>query len=118
MSRGVGQDQQLTIPSLASATMKKSKTNLKPFQLKSHMWLFINALIENPSFDSQTKETLTLKSSAFGSKCELSEEFIKKVSKTSIIDNVLSLARFKQEQALKKTDGSKRSRYVNVVLKI
>ncbi|TXT08989.1 hypothetical protein VHUM_02463 [Vanrija humicola] len=95
---------------LASTTMKKSKTNLKPFQLKSHMWLFINALIENPSFDSQTKETLTLKSSAFGSKCELSEDFIKKVSKTSIIDNVLSFARFKQEQALKKTDGSKRSR--------
>jgi hypothetical protein len=35
-------------------------------------------LVENPTFDSQTKETLTLKSSAFGSKCELSDEFIKK----------------------------------------
>jgi DNA topoisomerase-2 len=42
------------------------------------MWIFVNALIENPSFDSQTKETLTLKASAFGSKCDLSEEFVKK----------------------------------------
>lgn len=42
------------------------------------MWIFVNALIENPAFDSQTKETLTLKSSAFGSKCELSEDFVKK----------------------------------------
>lgn len=42
------------------------------------MWVFVNALVENPAFDSQTKECLTLKSSAFGSKCELSEEFIKK----------------------------------------
>jgi DNA topoisomerase-2 len=42
------------------------------------MWIFVNASIENPTFDSQTKECLTLKSSAFGSKCELSEDFIKK----------------------------------------
>ena len=42
------------------------------------MWIFVNALIENPAFDSQTKEALTLKSSAFGSKCDLSEDFVKK----------------------------------------
>jgi DNA gyrase/topoisomerase IV subunit B len=42
------------------------------------MWIFVNALVENPAFDSQTKECLTLRSSAFGSKCDLSEEFVKK----------------------------------------
>lgn len=42
------------------------------------MWIFVNALVENPAFDSQTKETLTLKASAFGSKCDLSEDFVKK----------------------------------------
>jgi DNA topoisomerase-2 len=45
---------------------------LKPFQIKGHLWIFVNALIENPAFDSQTKETLTLKGSLFGSKCDLS----------------------------------------------
>lgn len=85
------------------------------------MWLFVNALVENPSFDSQTKETLTLKASAFGSKVDLSEEFIKKgetshenelivVIKSGIVENVLSWARFKQDQMLKKTDGAKRHR--------
>jgi DNA gyrase/topoisomerase IV subunit B len=43
-------------------------------------------LIENPAFDSQTKETLTLKQSAFGSKCEISDSFIKKVLQCGIID--------------------------------
>lgn len=58
---------------------KKHKgITVKPFQVKAYMWIFINAMIENPAFDSQTKETLTLKSSAFGSKCDLKEEFIKK----------------------------------------
>jgi DNA topoisomerase II len=42
------------------------------------MWIFVNALIENPTFDSQTKETMTLLTSKFGSKPTLSEEFMKK----------------------------------------
>jgi DNA topoisomerase-2 len=58
--------------------LKKDKNlNVKPFQIKSHLWIFVNALIENPAFDSQTKETLTLKQSLFGSVCTLSEKFIK-----------------------------------------
>lgn len=58
---------------------KKNKAApVKPFQVKNHMWIFVNALVENPAFDSQTKDTLTLKSSAFGSKCELSDDFVKK----------------------------------------
>lgn len=96
--------------SIDQVKKKNKAAPVKPFQIKSHMWIFVTALIENPTFDSQTKETLTLKSTAFGSKCELSEDFVKKVSKSGIIDNVLSWAKFKQDQMLKKTDGSKRSR--------
>jgi DNA topoisomerase-2 len=61
------------------AIKKKNKNvTVKPFQIKNHMWIFVNALIVNPTFDSQTKETLTLVKSAFGSKCELKEDFVKK----------------------------------------
>ncbi|KAG6373110.1 DNA topoisomerase II [Boletus reticuloceps] len=60
--------------------------------------------------ESYTKETLTLTVSKFGSKPVLSEEFMKKVLKSSIIDNVLNWARFKADQQIKKTDGSKRNR--------
>lgn len=43
------------------------------------MWVFVNALIENPSFDSQTKENMTLQTKSFGSKCLLSEKFVRAV---------------------------------------
>jgi len=46
------------------------------FQVKNHVWVFINALIENPTFDSQTKENMTLQAKSFGSHCSLSEKFI------------------------------------------
>jgi DNA topoisomerase-2 len=61
------------------AIKKKNKNvTVKPFQIKNYMWIFVNASIVNPTFDSQTKECLTLVKSQFGSKCELKEDFVKK----------------------------------------
>ncbi|CCJ28239.1 unnamed protein product [Pneumocystis jirovecii] len=96
---------------LIEAVKKKNKNiPIKPFQVKNHIWVFINSLIENPSFDSQTKETLTLKQTAFGSKCILSDDFIKKVLKTPIMEKILDTAQKKADQLMKKTDGSKKMR--------
>lgn len=64
---------------LVAAIAKKNKAaTLKPAQIKNHMWIFIKSLIENPTFDSQTKEQLTLTASKFGSKPVLSDDFMKK----------------------------------------
>ncbi|EPQ61209.1 type II DNA topoisomerase [Gloeophyllum trabeum ATCC 11539] len=95
---------------IAHITKKNKGAAVKAPQIKNHMWIFVNALIENPTFDSQTKETLTLPASKFGSKPTLSEDFLKKVQKSPIVDHVLNWAKFKADQQIKKTDGSKRSR--------
>jgi DNA topoisomerase-2 len=114
---------------VSSITKKNKAATIKTAQIKNHMWLFVNALIENPTFDSQTKETLTLPAGKFGTKPMVSEEFMKKgmahfklqaylsykhlqVSKSAIVENVLNWAKSKADQQIKKTDGSKRSRYV------
>ena len=34
---------------------KKNTLGIKPYQVKPHLCIFINCLIDNPSFDSQTK---------------------------------------------------------------
>ncbi|KAL5827358.1 hypothetical protein ACOSQ3_019200 [Xanthoceras sorbifolium] len=87
---------------------KNKNANVKAHNVKNHLWVFVNALIDNPAFDSQTKETLTLRQSSFGSKCELREEFLKKVvTKSGIVETLLSWANFKQSKDLKKTDGTK-----------
>ncbi|KAF8760768.1 DNA topoisomerase 2 [Rhizoctonia solani] len=87
---------------------------VKPQTIKNHMWIFVNSLIENPTFDSQTKEWLTLPSSKFGSRPHVSEDFMKRVAKSGIIDNVLSWAKFKADQENKKTDGTKRTRLTGI----
>ena len=75
---------------------------VKPHQVKQHLWIFVNALIVNPSFDTQTKETLTLKASSFGSTCELSEKFLKEVLKTGVINHVVSFAKTREDLKLLK----------------
>uniref|UniRef100_A0A3Q0KH18 DNA topoisomerase 2 n=1 Tax=Schistosoma mansoni TaxID=6183 RepID=A0A3Q0KH18_SCHMA len=80
----------------------KSGVQIKPFQIKNHMWLFVNCLIENPTFDSQTKENMTLQIKSFGSTCTLSEKFIGQASKSGIVENVLSWIRFKAMEKMDK----------------
>ena len=99
------------------AHIKKGKNkdiNIKPQFIKDHLWLFVKSTIVNPSFASQTKDTLTSKVSSFGSKCEVSVDFIKKLAKTDIINRIISFVHFKDELDMKKTDGSKRTRLRNI----
>lgn len=65
----------------------------------------------------QTKETLTLRASSFGSKCDVSDaKFLKKLEACGITDLVNAFATFKNEKELKKTDGAKRSRITGETL--
>ncbi|EED21135.1 DNA topoisomerase II [Talaromyces stipitatus ATCC 10500] len=100
---------------LAEAVKKKNKqgATLKASQIRNHIFIFVNALIVNPAFTSQTKEQLTTKPSQFGSKCILDEDFYKKVLKTEVMTNILHFAEKKADQILKKTDGGRRSRMNN-----
>ncbi|XP_047516652.1 DNA topoisomerase 2 isoform X2 [Pieris napi] len=91
---------------------KKNKggVNIKPFQVKNHMWIFVNCLIVNPTFDSQTKENMTLQAKSFGSKCTFSEKFITAVSKSGLVESVLTWAKFKAQNELVKASGKKQSK--------
>lgn len=75
----------------------KGGIEIKPQHVKNHLFVFVNALIENPAFDSQTKEALTTKQSKFGSTCELPEKLLKQVLKSGVVDAVLDWARAKQK---------------------
>lgn len=93
---------------LAQIIQKKNKDlKIKPDQIKSNITLFVICSIADPSFNSQVKDQLTTKPAEFGSKCELPDEFITKFSKSGIIEEVISIAEFKENKELKKSDGKK-----------
>ena len=86
---------------------KKKKIKVNQNSIKEQLILFIRCDIENPAFDSQTKDYMNTPSSKFGSKCEVSDKFIEKVAKMGVMDAALQLTEVKENKAAKKTDGIK-----------
>lgn len=108
------------ITKLAEAVKKKNKQQIqvKPFQLKNNIWLFVNCLIENPTFDSQTKENMTLQAKSFGSKCVPSDKFFTNALKTGIVEAILSWVNFKAQSEMAKTLTSKKTNKIKNLPKL
>ena len=86
---------------------------VKASQIRLSTFVFVNALITNPSFDSQTKETLTTRSNNFGPanfKPVISNKFAAGIIKrTGIIEEVLFYARAKSNRALQRATASRKT---------
>lgn len=95
------------IRKLTAYISKKKKVEVKPGTIKEQLMLFIRCDIENPTFDSQTKDYMTTPTSKFGSSCEVSDKFIEKVARMGVMDAACSLTEVKETKAAKKTDGTK-----------
>jgi len=100
------------IKKLSDMIEAKKKKVIKAQTLKDNLFVFIKSTIVNPAFDSQSKETLTSPVAKFGSKCDISDKFIEKLYKTSIVEKALSLTEFQNQKKLAKTDGKKTSRLI------
>ena len=94
-----------------SILQKHKNLKIRKSQIKENITLFIDCVIEDPDFNSQTKEYLTNKVSNFGThkdaKCVLSNNFITRLLQTGIVEEVVSYSQFKEMNELTKTDGKK-----------
>ncbi len=86
---------------------KKKKVKVSANAIKEQLLLFVRCDIENPNFDSQTKDYMTSAVTSFGSKCEVSDKFVENVAKMGVMDLACSITEVKENKAAKKTDGSK-----------
>jgi DNA topoisomerase-2 len=86
---------------------KKKKIKVSPTSIKEQLILFLRCDIENPTFDSQTKESMSTPSNRFGSLCTVSDAFVEKVAKMGVMDVACSLSEAKDNRLAKKTDGVK-----------
>ncbi len=86
---------------------KKKKVKVNLTSIKEQIILFLRCDVENPSFDSQTKDFMNTPTNKFGSSCLVSDTFIEKVAKMGVMDLACSLTEAKETRIAKKTDGSK-----------
>lgn len=77
---------------------KKHKVDVKPSDLKQHLWIFIDAQIVNPRYSSQTKEDLITETKDYKTSWSVPERMIKAILKSSIVQSILDWAQAKALQ--------------------
>ena len=86
---------------------KKKKVRVNAAAIKEQLILFLRSDIDNPSFDSQTKDYMNTPPAKFGSSCNVSDAFIEKIAKLGVMDTACNISEAKDQKLAKKTDGSK-----------
>jgi DNA topoisomerase-2 len=87
---------------------KKKKITVNQATIKEQLILFLRCDVENPSFDSQTKDYMNTPSAKFGSSCTVSDSFVEKVAKMGVMDMACQLTETKEAgRTKKKMDGNK-----------
>lgn len=86
--------------------------NIKVNDIKNRLLLFVNCRLPNPTFDTQTKENLTLKLTAALTKdTNISDKFIKTLTKSDIFTDLVELSLMKEkleaQKELNKTVGKR-----------
>ena len=89
---------------------KDKRVTVKPAQIRSSLFVFVRAVIVNPTFSSQTKAECTSRIDSI----DIKPKFIKDILATGVLDTLVDLSQAKLDRELKKTDGSKKSRITGV----
>jgi DNA topoisomerase-2 len=96
---------------LCDAIAADKRVTVKPTQIKAALFVFVRAVVVNPTFSSQTKAECTSK---ITDAIDLKPKFVKDVLATGVLDDLLALGLAKVDKELKKTDGSKKSRITGI----
>ena len=86
---------------------KKKKVVVNASNIKEQLFLFLRCDIENPAFDSQTKDYMNTPISKFGSTCVVSDKLIDKLAKMGVMEAACAIHEVKENKAAKKNDGNK-----------
>lgn len=77
------------VETIRAMIKKKHKVEVKPAEIRAHMFLFMNCTIVNPAFDSQTKTRLITEPKDFGTTHKVSDKFNKALFESEVVQSLL-----------------------------
>ena len=96
------------VKQITDAVEKKKKVKVSQQSIKEQIMLFLRCDIENPAFDSQTKDYMTTPVAKFGSACEVSAAFVKKVIDMGVAETACEVSELRENKAAaRKANGTK-----------
>jgi DNA topoisomerase-2 len=94
---------------IVDMVQERRKRSVRPSAVREVLALFVRATVPDPTFDSQSKETLVTPVAKFATKCVLSDRFFEALYKTRIVEMLMASAGALDAKEASKTDGAKRS---------
>lgn len=88
---------------------------IRPMDIKNNLFMFVNCKIINPTFENQTKETLTTRITTSDLKEDFvfSESFIRRLTKSKIVEDITDRVLSKNQDQLQK-DLNKKNKNVKI----
>jgi DNA topoisomerase II len=103
------------VNSLIVMLTKGKKFTIRPNDVKCKLFVFLIARIPNPTFDTQTKENMTLKmNSKITGDCDLSDKLYKQIMKSGIVESILQWIQMKEQAALNKVNKKSAGKTVRI----
>jgi DNA topoisomerase II len=79
--------------------------------IRNKLMVFVNCLVENPHFDSQSKDNLTSMQSVTLEDCKLSSKFLKEIiHRLDLVEDILADISMREKRKLMKAVTSKATR--------
>lgn len=76
---------------------KKTKQDVKPSDIRNHFFLMVNATINKPRYNSQTKEKLETLPKDYGTTLVVDDKTLKAIIKSEIVQQIIEWAEYKQQ---------------------
>lgn len=94
---------------------KKTKQDVKPSDIKNHFFLMINATIDKPRYNSQTKELLLNAPKDYGTELKIDDKTIKAIIKSDIVAEIIAWAEHRKalEEAAAAAEKNKKLKKSN-----
>lgn len=80
------------VESVRAYVKKKTKQDVKPADIKNHLFLYVDATVDNPKYTGQTKEVMSLRSADYGTSIKFDDKFIKQLIKSDIVAEIIEWA--------------------------
>ena len=87
-------------------------------RVQQAVMLFVNATIEDPSFNNQSKEALITTDKDFGSSCQLSDKFLRVLNRNGVMESLKSSMNDKELAVVRKNIGAGRRKPVHDIPKL
>lgn len=85
------------VDAIREQVKKKTKQDVKPSDIRNHFFLMVNATVNNPRYNSQTKEKLTTLTKNYGVALTIDDKTTKAILKSNIVAEIIAWAENKQK---------------------